>query len=158
MGEMRPSTVLKVDPSVKESIRMGAPQLLPHFNEKRVVVTGASSGVGRAVAMWLLNSGAHVALIGRDLEGLIHIGKQFPKQALVIRCDLSKDDQPYDMANTVLKEFGGVDMIVNTAGKRLKVFVLHFMIDNDFLILVYAKISNNRFLSHRHIKSHVSHS
>ena len=123
MGEVRPSTVLKVDPQVKEQIRMGSPQSLPYFNEKRCVVTGASSGVGRAVAMWLLNSGAHVALVGRDLDGLIHIGKQFPKQALVIRCDLSKDDQPYDMANTILKEFGGVDIIINAAGRCNFIFV-----------------------------------
>ena len=63
-----------------------------------------------------LNSGAKVALIGRDLESLINIGKQFPSQALVIKCDLSKDDQPYDMYNTVMSEFGGIDILVNAAG------------------------------------------
>jgi len=64
-----------------------------------------------------LNSSAKVALIGRDLEALINIGKQFPNQALVIKCDLSKDDQPYDMYNTVMSEFGGIDILVNAAGK-----------------------------------------
>lgn len=63
-----------------------------------------------------MNSGAQVALIGRDLEALINLGKQFPKQALVIKCDLSKDDQPYDMAATVLKEFKGIDILINAAG------------------------------------------
>lgn len=70
MGEVRPSTVLKVDPIMKESLKMGNPEMLPYFNEKRIVVTGASSGIGRAVAMWFLNSGAYVALVGRDLPAL----------------------------------------------------------------------------------------
>ena len=63
-----------------------------------------------------LNSGARVALIGTDLEDLINTGKQFPKQALVIKCDLSADDQPYDMFNTVMHEFNGIDILVNAAG------------------------------------------
>ena len=63
-----------------------------------------------------MNSGARVALIGTDLEDLINTGKQFPKQALVIKCDLSADDQPYDMFNTVMHEFNGIDILVNAAG------------------------------------------
>ena len=63
-----------------------------------------------------MNSGARVALIGRDLDALINVGRQFPSQALVIKCDLTKDDQPYDMYNTVKTEFGDVDILVNAAG------------------------------------------
>ena len=63
-----------------------------------------------------LNSGAKVALIGRDLDSLVNVGKQFPNQALVIKCDLSKDDQPYDMFNTVMTEMNGIDILVNAAG------------------------------------------
>lgn len=63
-----------------------------------------------------LNSGARVALIGRDLESLINVGKQFPNQALVIKCDLAKDDQPYDTYSTILAEFHGIDLLINAAG------------------------------------------
>jgi len=131
--QARESTIVKVDPFMQMSI--GGQQA--YFQNKRVVVTGASSGVGRAVAMWysilvhfflisrFLNAGAQVALVGRDLEPLILIGKQFPKQALVIRCDLTKDDQPYDMATTVLKEFGGVDILINAAGNKNMICYLH---------------------------------
>jgi 3-oxoacyl-[acyl-carrier protein] reductase len=108
----RLSTVVKVDPYTRSDPSVKR----PYFAEKRVIVTGASSGIGRAVAMWFLNSGARVALIGTDLEDLINTGKQFPKQALVIKCDLSADDQPYDMFNTVMHEFNGVDILVNAAG------------------------------------------
>jgi NADP-dependent 3-hydroxy acid dehydrogenase YdfG len=52
--------------------------------DKKVVITGASSGIGRCLAYWYLNNGARVALVGRDLAELDNIGHQFPSQALVI--------------------------------------------------------------------------
>ena len=50
----------------------------PYFADKKVLITGASSGVGMALAYWYLNNGAQVALIGRDIETLTSIGAQFP--------------------------------------------------------------------------------
>ena len=50
----------------------------PFFADKKVLVTGASSGVGMALAYWYLNNGAQVALIGRDIETLTNIASQFP--------------------------------------------------------------------------------
>ena len=47
---------------------------LSSFARKRVLITGASSGVGRATAFKFLNSGAKVALIGRDIQALNEIG------------------------------------------------------------------------------------
>lgn len=67
----------------------------PYFAEKRILVTGASSGIGRAVATWFLNEGAYVALCGRDLDALNGLGKQFPAQALVVQCDLETDSGQY---------------------------------------------------------------
>jgi NADP-dependent 3-hydroxy acid dehydrogenase YdfG len=46
----------------------------PYFADKKVLITGASSGVGMALAYWYLNNGAQVALIGRDIETLTSIG------------------------------------------------------------------------------------
>ena len=51
---------------------------------KVVVITGASSGIGRTLAFWYLNNGAKVALVGRDIAELDNIGKNFPSQALVV--------------------------------------------------------------------------
>lgn len=45
-------------------------QLPTTFARKRILITGASSGIGRAVAFKFLNSGAKVAMIGRDVEAL----------------------------------------------------------------------------------------
>lgn len=64
-----------------------------YFADKCVMVTGASSGIGRACATWLLNQGARVALVGRDVEVLKDIGVKFPSQAIVIGCDFVADRQ-----------------------------------------------------------------
>lgn len=63
-----------------------------------------------------MNNGARVALVGRDKESLSEIGKQFPSQAIVIQCDLSEDEQQYEMADGVKQSFGGLDILINCAG------------------------------------------
>jgi len=43
-----------------------------------VLITGASSGIGRTLAFWYLNNGARVALVGRDIAELEAVGRQYP--------------------------------------------------------------------------------
>ncbi|CDW78684.1 short chain dehydrogenase reductase family protein [Stylonychia lemnae] len=75
----------------------------PYFADKKVLITGASSGVGMALAYWYLNNGAQVALVGRDIETLSKIGEQFPSQSL-------------EMALSVIEKMGGLDILINAAG------------------------------------------
>lgn len=63
MNQQRPTTMAPV-----------ASGKQPYFADKKVLITGASSGVGMALAYWYLNNGAQVALIGRDIETLTTIG------------------------------------------------------------------------------------
>ncbi len=53
-------------------------QRVPYFSDKKILITGASSGLGNALAYWYLNNGATVALVGRDIETLQKIGEAFP--------------------------------------------------------------------------------
>lgn len=87
-----------------------------HFALKRILITGASSGIGRACAIWLLNQGARVALVGRDIVKLREIGEQFPNQAISVQCDLAVDKEQYDMVASVIDSFGGLDILLNCAG------------------------------------------
>ena len=89
---------------------------IPYFLHKKVLLTGASSGVGKALAYWYLNNGAKVALVGRDVEALKEIGSQFSGQVLVLLCDLAEDKAQYDMASAVVEKFGGLDILINCAG------------------------------------------
>ena len=83
---------------------------------KVVVVTGASSGVGRALAYWYLNNGARVAVIGRDIRELDQIAQQYPSQALAIQAELTTDQNLVDIRLAVAEKFGRLDILVNCAG------------------------------------------
>ena len=87
-----------------------------YFLNKVVVITGASSGIGRALSYWYLNNGAKVGMCARDINELDQIGKEFPSQALVIQMDLTNDFHSFDMRETVIEKFGGIDILINCAG------------------------------------------
>lgn len=86
------------------------------FLNKVVVITGASSGIGRCLAYWYLNNGAKCALVGREIKELDAIAKQYPGQSLAIQCDLTRDNQIFDIKTTVVEKFGFVDILINCAG------------------------------------------
>ena len=62
-----------------------------YFLGKRVVITGASSGVGNALAFWYLNHGAYVVLVGKDEDVLKAMAQQYPSQATVVIANLLDD-------------------------------------------------------------------
>jgi len=83
---------------------------------QRVFITGATSGIGKACALYYLNAGAKVILCGRDLETLKSIGKKFPEQAAVIKLDLVKELPDFDLKGTVSKILDSLDIVINCAG------------------------------------------
>ena len=75
----KPTPLTGVTPGAATFNSAGAVALKPpYFTDKKVLITGASSGLGMALAYYYLNNGAQVALVGRDVETLTNIGKQFP--------------------------------------------------------------------------------
>lgn len=106
-----------------------------YFLKKVIVITGASSGIGRTLAFWYLNNGARVALVARDIQELDRIGKMYPSQALVIQCDLTLDIQCFDMKQVVAETFGRVDVLINCAGVIFAGDLEHtFPQDYDYLM------------------------
>lgn len=90
---------------------------MTEFLNKKVVITGASSGIGQACAMYFLNNGAKVVLCGRDLETLKKIGSKFPNQAYAINIDLSDDLLVFDSKSTIVEVLqGSLDILINCAG------------------------------------------
>jgi len=86
------------------------------FINARVLITGASSGIGRSCALYFLNCGAKVVLCGRDIDTLKTIAKQFPDQSTVVKLDHSIDIHNFDLKTTVIQVLGGVDVVINCAG------------------------------------------
>ena len=62
-----------------------------YFENKRVIVTGASSGIGRNTAEWLIKHGAKVAICGRNIEALHEIERMQPDKVLAIEADFAVD-------------------------------------------------------------------
>ena len=88
-----------------------------YFIHKVVLVTGASSGIGRSLAFWYLNNGAKVCMTGRDFEAMDKVAKQFPAQSLAVQCDLTDDHALFDLKVALAEKFGRLDILINCAGK-----------------------------------------
>jgi NADP-dependent 3-hydroxy acid dehydrogenase YdfG len=82
-----------------------------------MVITGAGSGVGRAIAHLFAQDGWRIALIGRRLEMLQETASGLPSNSIALfACDVGDPDAVKQMAADVLARFGHVDVLVNAAG------------------------------------------
>ena len=93
------------------------------LRDRVVVVTGASSGIGRALALKLAKAGAVVVLIARSADKLADTQREIEAdggRARVFPCDLSVAEQCTELARALLKEFGHVDVLVNNAGRSIR--------------------------------------
>jgi 3-oxoacyl-[acyl-carrier protein] reductase len=90
------------------------------LNDKVALVTGASSGIGRAVALALAESGAKVAVHGHHhLEAAEELAKRITAdggEAIAVRADVTRADEVDRLVRGVIDAFGGIDIAVNNAG------------------------------------------
>ena len=88
-----------------------------------VVVTGASSGIGRATAQLLARHGARVMLVSRSKEKLEALREELEREggsAFVYAADLSDLDACDAMIHKVLEDHGHVDILINNAGRSIR--------------------------------------
>ena len=83
---------------------------------RNAVVTGSTRGIGRAVAAALAESGARVAVVGRDREKAAAVAAEIGNGAKGFACDVSDTASVAQLIADVEKEFGGIDILVNNAG------------------------------------------
>ena len=96
------------------------------LQEKVAIVTGASRGIGKAMALGLAGAGASVVVAARTAEpranmpGTIHDTvaeiEAAGGRALAVACNVREEESIREMVNTTLDEFGAVDVLVNNAG------------------------------------------
>jgi len=89
------------------------------FKNKVVLITGASSGIGKQTAIEFAKLGSSIILVARrknKLEQVENELKQFNVNTLVCVCDVSKKDQVEELSKIVLQKFDSIDILVNNAG------------------------------------------
>jgi uncharacterized protein len=105
--EEKPAEILKEEHHVEEVQR------------KVAVITGASSGIGKAVTLHLAASNYDLVLVARKKEPLQQLQQELAKFAvktIVRECDVTKVAQVHDTIHHAIKAFGRIDVLVNSAG------------------------------------------
>jgi len=87
------------------------------FAEKVLLVTGATSGIGKATALRAAERGGKVALVARREHDLRALAAPFgPARVLPIAADLTREADRARVVARTIEEFGGIDILVNAAG------------------------------------------
>lgn len=89
------------------------------LKKRCALVTGASRGIGREIALALADAGADVAVTARSVDDLEEVAGTIEargRRGLVVPCDVTDTQQIEQLAASVIEEFGGIDILVNNAG------------------------------------------
>ncbi len=115
---------------------------------KTVIITGASSGIGRALAYEFAARGSNVVLGARNVDRLMEIAEEIRQQGGEVaftRVDVTDENDCQSLIDTALKHFGKVDVLINNAGISMRalfndadVAVIKRLMDVNFWGTVYC--------------------
>ena len=87
-----------------------------NFKGCRTIVTGASGGIGKAIAVALAAGGAKVALAARSADKLADAARAIGGDAFAVPTDVTKPAERENLIRATVAKFGGLDLLVNVAG------------------------------------------
>jgi NAD(P)-dependent dehydrogenase (short-subunit alcohol dehydrogenase family) len=133
-----------LDPALGDTIVV-APEVKPVMNTmgtassdlagKVAIITGASSGIGAAIALEMMRAGTRSVLVGRDEQRLAAIAarsKEFQASCTTVPIDLIEPDAPEQIVSEAVRVFGTLDVLVHSAGiYRRRPFLSTSMADFD---------------------------
>ena len=119
------------------------------LKNKTVIITGASSGIGKACAEEFARQGANVVIGARQFVTLCEIAenieKNFGVRAIAVQCDVSKEEDCEHLIKQAILTFGRIDVLINNAGismralfKDLDLVVIRNLMDINFWGTVYC--------------------
>ncbi|MBE7174916.1 MAG: SDR family oxidoreductase [Mucilaginibacter polytrichastri] len=119
------------------------------LNGKVVIITGASSGIGEALAHEYASRGAHVVLGARQYVTLCEIAQklenEFKIRAVAVQCDVSREEDCAQLIKQAVLTFGRIDVLINNAGISMRALfrdveldVLKKLMDVNFWGTVYC--------------------
>ncbi|WP_345955449.1 SDR family oxidoreductase [Mucilaginibacter sp. PAMB04168] len=113
------------------------------LNNKIVIITGASSGIGKALAYEMASRGANLVLGARQYVTLCEITqdieKRFQTKAIAVQCDVSVEEDCAFLIKQTLLTFGKIDVLVNNAGISMRALF------NDLDLQVLKKLMDVNF-------------
>ena len=92
------------------------------FRDKTILITGASSGIGRATALRLAEYGATVALVARNAEALDEVQQQIGAKALALPTDVTVAEQVAQAVDRTVERFGKLDILICSAGLSMRAY------------------------------------
>lgn len=118
---------------------------MSYFNNKVILITGASSGIGEACARHFASLGGQIVLAARNTDKLHAIAKQLPTKHLVVTCDVAVESDCTNLIAETISTFGKIDILINNAGismralfKDVDINVLKKLMDINFWGMVYC--------------------
>lgn len=118
------------------------------MKNKVVIITGASSGIGKALAFEFGNQGAKIVITGRNEENLRAATEELRQaniEVTAISCDSSSEEQTNSMVQQTIHTYGQIDLLINNAGismrsmfEQVNLNVLKQVMDINFWGTVYA--------------------
>ena len=116
------------------------------MHKKVVIVTGASSGIGKALAVKYASEGWNVVVAARRLDRLEALEKQFGKDAILpVKTDVTQESDCKNLIEQTVKRFGRINVLINNAGismrasfEDVELDVLHRLMDVNYWGTVYC--------------------
>jgi NAD(P)-dependent dehydrogenase (short-subunit alcohol dehydrogenase family) len=102
---------------------------------KTAIVTGAGSGIGKAIANIFASEGAKVSICGRTLKTLEETAQSIREaggEVLIIQCDVSDSTSVESLIANTVQHFGQIDILVNNAGVRAGIYTILELTEDEW--------------------------
>jgi NAD(P)-dependent dehydrogenase (short-subunit alcohol dehydrogenase family) len=116
------------------------------LKDRLALVTGASRGIGRAVALGLADAGAHVVVVARTIGALEELDDEIRTaggKATLLQLDLSKGDKIDQIGPTLFQRWGKLDILVANAGMLGPLSPLHHVTEDAWKQVIDINLSAN---------------
>ncbi len=122
---------------------MGKNSLKKFYSGKVIIVTGASSGIGRGLALVAGELGAKVVLAARNKQALEQVAEEVRNrggEALVVQTDVTRKQDCLALVEQAKAQFGKIDILINNAGISMRALF------NELKIEVFEQVMNINFM------------
>ena len=118
------------------------------MKEKVIIITGATSGIGKALAYECASRGARLVISARNIEKLMEVSEDLLRtgiRVLPVKADVSVEEDCRELIRKTIEEYGHIDVLINNAGISMRALfeevdlnVLRKLMDTNFWGTVYC--------------------